>query len=621
MKRFNWLVVLFLLILVFPKIALAAGSDVNNDGVVNGADLIRILQNFSLTGNRQEDVNQDQKVNLVDAGYILKAWGQTAASPSPQPSPQASSPAQSSEWTQFAHDERRTSYNPQQLSSSWSSKWIWNSNAGDGRCEYAYIDSSTCRTRDDYRSGNHTCLSQSVEPITGNNRVYIGTLEKGVISLDQQTGQELWRFNTGKIEHTGAYDAETKSVYFVGNSEGNGILYKINSETGAGQERRLSGYVAAAPLLVRDKIYIGTQSGNFYSIDKKNLNINRQVNLGGSAINTPAAYSWGRSYVIVAVDDMRIYALDPETLEEKWRSAVLNGNTFCHSYPVVSDIHGIVFITSHLGTGSQACDLIWHAAPSNEVDTTTVSQIRTWINQNSQYKSYFALRLSDGGEAYTVPILYAGHELHFENTGCNDRDVLPPPVLRTISSSEEAAYVVWRTKQACSWDDGTGACDARSDGTLGEMNIATGNIRFLRVDDNANRVITDEFDFMSMSGDVLFHNNWQSLGAQKIDRSSNGGDTFNNPIPSQAVYALLHSVWNQESCSSNTNHYCSGGACAPSDCSNCDSKRCYGKSFFIYTAPKYTAMPQEMNRNIHSPISNGVVYQRTFDGTIMAVGE
>jgi len=51
-------------------------ADINKDGIVNGADLARVLGNFGSLGVTDGDVNLDEVVNSADMGQILASWGE-----------------------------------------------------------------------------------------------------------------------------------------------------------------------------------------------------------------------------------------------------------------------------------------------------------------------------------------------------------------------------------------------------------------------------------------------------------------------------------------------------------------------------------------------------------------
>jgi hypothetical protein len=160
------------------------------------------------------------------------------------------------------------------------------------------------------------------------------------------------------------------------------------------------------------------------------------------------------------------------------------------------------------------------------------------------------------------------------------------------------------------------------------MDLSTGNIRYVQLNENNNRsngnirLPSDEISMMSLSQDVIFHMGWQAAGAVRVtNRSATYGSSYSNAIPVARLYAILRSIREGVNCS---NHYCSGYLSAPFDsCSDSGGYLYEGPGFFDYTSPCTQAMlpPESMGyeRNTHVVISNGVIYSKGRDGAIIAI--
>jgi len=516
------------------------------------------------------------------------------------------------EWSQFSHDAQRTGYNPENLNDTWTYRWIWN---GGGR--------------DD---PNHLFYSFQVQPVAGDGKIYIGTMNFGpankqnrLIAISESNGQEVWSFAADSpILHTAAYD--NGSVYFASQ---NGTFYKIASANGQLQQSwQLDGQVEGAPLLAGESVYIGTNNGTFYCLNKNDLSIRWSRSLG-AAIKAPAAYSQKRNLIIVEAENINVYALNANDGRIVWQKYLGGYHRigFARSYPVVADINDVVLIRVDIEQTTYACSLMF-----NYCAESTVEQIRNQLTSHPELETLFVLNLADGSKKYIAPVVYTAEEQNW-NSGCFSRDMAPQAVVKKISSSEEVAYLFWRSWQV----NPVPECDARGDSTFGEMNLSNGNIRFVQADPGIIRLASDEVGPLSMAGDFLFFNNWSALQVEKIlDRSLSRGSTFTNPITAKGIYALANSIATDDPCSGRTDHYCPNSwFCAPPDCQpGCDSEFCWHKAggggigFFMYAHERYTEftwptflIPQQLGfeRNTQAVISNGMVYYKYRDGTILAV--
>ncbi|MCM8788109.1 MAG: PQQ-binding-like beta-propeller repeat protein [Candidatus Omnitrophica bacterium] len=522
------------------------------------------------------------------------------------------------EWSQFSHDAQRTGYNPQNLNENWTYKWIWN---GGGR--------------DD---PNHLFYSFQVQPVAGDGKIYIGTMNFGpinkqnkMVAINEITGQEVWVFSADSpILHTAAYS--NGSVYFASK---NGTFYKVNSGNGQLQQsRQLNGEVEGAPLLAGDYVYTGTNNGNFYALNKNDLSV-RWTRFLGAAIKAPSAYSQKRNLIIVETEDINVYALNANDGSIIWQKNLGGYHRvgFARSYPVVSDINDVVLIRVDIEQTTYACSLMF-----NYCAGSTVEQIRNQLITHPELETMFVLNLLDGSKKYIAPVIYTAEEQNW-NTGCFSRDMAPQAVVKRISDNEEVAYLFWRSWQVNPVPPDE--CDARGDSTYGEMNISNGNIRFVQVDEGIIRLASDEVGPLSMAGDFLFFNNWSALQVEKIvDRSSGKGNTFGNPITTKGIYSLVNTISNSDYCYQRADHYCPNSYfCAPPDCQpGCDSEYCWhklggGVGFFMYSHDRYTEftwptflIPKELGfeRNTQAVINTSIdgkimVYYKYRDGTILAV--
>lgn len=493
-----------------------------------------------------------------------------------------------SDWPQLGYSPQRTSYFPTEVAWPWKVKWVWNGPA----------------TGDDGAPPlDHLKLPKGVQPITGGGLLYVGHNDGFVRAISDANGEQVWISQDlgGAVINTGAYDGGTDAVYFGAQ---NGKFYMLDAQTG--EQKRvvdLRGSIDMAPLLAGGAIYVGSQSGILYALDKNTLEQRWSYDAEAALVASPAYSANHGGLVIILAENKSVIALAARDGKIQWKRDVnadvdpVRGTVFADTFPVVSDANDIVVVRSFL-----SWEKIWQpdgGAP------TTAAEIREFLTENPTYQSLFVLNLADGSSRFVAPVLIGG----IGNGG--DLEAPPPQVvIKQMADGSEIAYLLWRNRQSC-----TSFCDGRSDNTLGEMDLGTGNIRFVQdhKDEGNMRMPTDEQSPLSMAGEMLFHAHWQLLGALKIiDPSSTLGGTITDPIRTQELSPVLNTLAEGQ-CGSRSNHYCGNGMTSPGESYSVDP------GFYVYHAADriydmYWTTPVRS-----AVISNGTIYWKSVDGAIIAL--
>jgi len=600
MKIFKNLTILTFLLFLTSGLVFAAGVD----------DLLAVLRSWGLTGTRAEDINKDQKVNTLDAGLVIRDWGES-------PSPQPTTPSSTNEWVQFGHDPQRTNYTPQAVSTPWNFKWQWNGSDPDGK-----------------KQANHISLPELVQPITGGGLVYIAAGNKGIYALNSNNGNVVWNRNPGgSIDATPTYDTTSGWLFALST---NGILYKLNAQTGETLSQfntNTSSIKVVAPLLLTDRVVIATGS-KLHAVKKENMQSIWSYDAGANIVTT-AAYSTSRNRIIFGTNDLYIHIVNnnngqlayklkptPRSPGNPGSSSRNNLAELVGGWPVVAEQHGIVFVRYRLDW-----DTLWTWNPFPK----TNQEIRNNLTNNPGQQALFAINLDNGSIAF-IPAV--------GNSGQGDGGYLemgPLPIIANIDN-KELAYIVWRNGLTCA---SQGWCDGREDATMGEMVLdnntvsgyQAGDVRFVRFQD----IQTDEAIKITMSGKTIFHSHWLINAAAEItDRSSSLGGTFTNPIKTKDAPFV---IWRQCSCYPNSpgscrtpcgfpgcneqplcysncqfdtqTHYCSQGLYSYGD------NRSYPPGFYEY----FNDFEQETWSVPFTVVSNNLVLVKTGDGGILALGK
>lgn len=493
------------------------------------------------------------------------------------------------EWQQLGQNAQRMAYMPTEVPTPWRVRWVWNGPAGGG---------------DGGAAAGHLPLPRGIQPIAADGMLYVGHSDGVVRAISEATGQLVWSsINLGAaIVNAGAYDASSSSVYFGAQ---NGKFYQLDAATGT-QKRVVDvrGAIDMAPLLAGSTVYIGSRTGTLYALDKDTLSQRWSYDAGAQLIASPSYSANHGGLVILLAEDKSVHALQVDTGSRRWRVAVngdgdpRRGNTvFADTFPVVSDANDVVLVRSYL-----IWDKMWlptGGAPS------TVTEIRNYLTQNPAYQSLFVLELSTGVPRFVAPVMVGAI-----GNGGDFQSVAPQAVVKRLPDNSEVAYVLWRSRQACS-----STCDGREDTTLGELDLQTGNMRFVRDYKNAGsmRLPTDEQSPLSMAGNSLFHAHWMLLGGVRLtDRSMTLGSSYTSPIQTAELPPVLNTLA-AGSCSNRSGHACPQSMIAPCDGYVADP------GFYVYYASacvydQYFAPPVRS-----AIISNGVIYWKSVDGAITAV--
>jgi hypothetical protein len=429
----------------------------------------------------------------------------------------------SGEWTQDAHDAQRTGYTSEMPAQPWTLLWTWNGPDSQGGAGGHFYDAPW-----------------EARTVTGGAHVYVPAGRQGLYALDKRTGRQVWNFRDTSFNVTPAYDPATGHVY-AGGSDGR--LYKIDGSTGRSVGSYQTGEeITKSILLAESHAYVLTASGKLHKVSLGNMGGAWTYNANSSA-STPPAYSASKGLIIYATRDLFIHAVRVSSGTASWRvkptpHPAQFPYTFEGYWPVVAEQSGVVFVRLNLGMESLFSGPLqgkWGGGvyPATNAETRTLLQ-----KDNGKLKNLFALDLDSGMEKFVPAVGYGGVE------GLKDgKPILetgPVPVVRRLPNGTEVAYSHFRSAQG-------DAPDGRWDSHLGEMvlnnntisGMGPGDLRFIN-SGNLYVKVTDEQTPLTMAGDTLFHAHWGASESLTIlDRSSSKGLSFNNPISTTILPAVI----------------------------------------------------------------------------------
>ena len=168
------------------------------------------------------------------------------------------------------------------------------------------------------------------------NRVFIGSDDHKLYSLDAKTGSRLWEFQTGSIVRTSPVVSGGK-VYFGGVD---GFLYCLDAITGDQLwSFQTPGAIFATPAVSDGKVYTGSHDGKIYCLDAYTGEELWAYQTYAAMYSSPAVIG-GKLYT--GLDNGKLSCLDAQSGDQLWE---FQAGSYIQSSPAVSN--GKVYIGSH----------------------------------------------------------------------------------------------------------------------------------------------------------------------------------------------------------------------------------------------------------------------------------
>jgi outer membrane protein assembly factor BamB len=173
-------------------------------------------------------------------------------------------------------------------------------------------------------------------PAIDKGRVFFGSQNQDVYSVDATTGTEKWHFETQKIVFSSPLVSD--GVVYVGSHDGN--LYALNESSGKERWRgKTGGDVQSSPAVHGNLVYVGSDDGKVYAFDRTSGFERWRFETGQPVFSSPAVA--GHTLYVGSRDD-NVYALDARNGHKLWRFTT--GDEVWSS-PAVSA--GVVYVGSN----------------------------------------------------------------------------------------------------------------------------------------------------------------------------------------------------------------------------------------------------------------------------------
>ena len=258
-------------------------------------------------------------------------------------------------------------------------------------------------------------------PAIAEGKVFVGSNNKKVYALDQNTGAKIWEYKTGNVVYSAPAVADGK--VFVGSADKK--VYAFDQNTGAKiWEYATGGAVYSSPAIADGKVFIGSYDNRIYALDQNTGAKIWEYVTGGPIYSSPAVAD-GKA--LVGSGDKKFYALDQNTGEKIWEYFA---GRFVISSPAVAG--GKVFVGSYdnnriyaldLSTGDKIWEyetdsLVWAslAAANGKVFFGLLGGKVYALDQNTGAKIW---EHTTGGAVYSSPAVADGKVF----IGSNDKKV------------------------------------------------------------------------------------------------------------------------------------------------------------------------------------------------------
>lgn len=438
-----------------------------------------------------------------------------------------------SSWSQDGANEKRTGSTEEQPDTPWTFVWSFNGPDSQGGI------------------GNHLYdAPKEARIVAGGGILLVPAGKEGVYALSETQGTVLWHFQGDTFDASGAIDDVGRYAY-IGSA--GGTLYKLRLSDGSvvGSVSVSSG-ISKAVLLSGGYVYAVTNAGSLVSVAAVNMQVVWTYQANAKAV-TPPAISEKNSLIVFATEDLNVHGVNSHDGVLNWRSkptpnAPVFPYEFTNGWPVIADEHGIVLLRMRLEHRFMEDYPSDKGIYPNDQEVT-----RTYIKEHRNHQNLFAMRLSDGSEAFIPAVGYGsteGIDTVHSTTGGSYGEMGSMPVVKKWSDGSEVVYLHFRNGQS-------NPADYRWDGHMGEMvlddttipGLHAGDFRFVRMSNlngyggNAYVHIVDEQTPLTLAGSILCNAHWAASSCVKItDRSSIRGITYQQPIETQKLPVVVRAI-------------------------------------------------------------------------------
>ncbi len=281
-----------------------------------------------------------------------------------------------------------------------------------------------------YRDFHEEMIATRVEAIVANGKCFVGTFAGSMYALDIKTGETVWRFEArGPIGASPCYHA---GKLYVGADEGyaTGHLYCLDAEDGSLLWKYNAGAgIWVSPACDGNSVYFGDRAGVFHAVSAEAGQLHWTHKTRGMIL-TPASISTDGLQIVFGSEDMHVYCVNPgggllwksnklsglsmrDHAPTIWRGLAIVRTNPADSFHTVMDRNGHLLKQIQLSIEKTDADEVlldkWNdlvMAPTETRRKAEQDGVIEYLQNNEHDKCFYALRLQDGQEQWTAPVLY-----------------------------------------------------------------------------------------------------------------------------------------------------------------------------------------------------------------------
>jgi len=151
-------------------------------------------------------------------------------------------------------------------------------------------------------------------PLVHHGRIYFGSCNHNLYSLDAGTGKEMWRFRTSGVIFNSS-PALSNGIVYIGSYDHN--LYAVDPDSGKMLWKfQTSDKIVSSPFVSNGIVYIGSGDNFLYAVDARSGSLIWKFRTFDKITSTPTVYG---DKVFVGSFDQNLYCLDAFTGKLNWK--------------------------------------------------------------------------------------------------------------------------------------------------------------------------------------------------------------------------------------------------------------------------------------------------------------
>lgn len=257
-------------------------------------------------------------------------------------------------------------------------------------------------------------------PVIADGTLYVGDVsltdeQSYVYAVDTQSGNALWRYESGDINPSPAIDGNSLVIGETFGSPGEGYSGAITSlDRSSGTvnwQLKTNDAIFSSPTIVNGTVFVGSHDNNLYAIELNTGNEKWRFETHSDVVTSPTVTD-GVAYIASGRKDGHVYAIDTDTGEEKWRfktgeyedfNSMDEGGVF-NAIPAVGDV---VYAGSSDGRlyalDAESGTEKWNFKAEGLVDSSpAVADGTVFFSSSDDY--LYALNAEDGSIVWQVEI-------------------------------------------------------------------------------------------------------------------------------------------------------------------------------------------------------------------------